>query len=165
MGFIQLHPKDRAKYGAPEQIPFDLGEVGVRQREAFEKKTKRSYNWLLDQLRGVPELDENGNAIPVPVFNADGTPKLNDDGSPAVRMKLTRDPATLAHLAWLALWGFGIRLPWDDKDGEVVFDVIDSGLRVDFSSDEDDEEEDDDEGKAPTDSESTTNPTETSPGQ
>lgn len=163
MGFISLHPKDRKKYGAPEEIPFDLAEIGVRQREAFEKKTKKPYNWLLDQLRGVPELDGAGNAIAVPVLDADGEPKLNEDGSPVVRMKMTRDQATFAHLAWLALWGYGIRLPWDDKDGDVLFDVIDNGLRINFGPDEDDEEETGDEGKELTDSENMTSPTEQSP--
>lgn len=159
MGSVTLHPKDCEKYGVSEPIPFDLGGVGVRQRAAFEKATKRSYSWLLDQLRGVPDLDEAGNAIPEPVFDRDGTPKLNDDGSPVVRMKLTRDPEALAMVAWLALWGHGIRVPWNDRDGNVVFDVRDIGLRIDFGSDEDDDDEVD-EGKAPTDSESTTSPTE-----
>ena len=70
-------------------------------------------------------------------------------------MKLTRDPECFAMLAWLALWGHGIKVPYE------TFEVIEIGLRIDLGSDDD---EDVDEGKAPTDSESTTSPTpETSP--
>lgn len=162
MGYIRFHPKDAAKYGAPVEVPFDLGGIGVRQRSAFEKATKHSYNWLLDQLRGVPELDENGNAIPVPVLDLDGSPKVDADGEPVVRMKLTRDPEALAMLAWLALWGHGIRVPWNDRDGNPVFEIREFGTRVDYSSAEDEDEDEVDEGKAPTDSENTTSPT-TSP--
>jgi len=157
MGSVRLHPKDRAKYGAPEEIPFNLSEIGVKQRSAFEKQTKRPLKWFYDQLSGVPELDENGNAVPELVFNRDGSPKLNDDGSQAVRVKLTRDPEVFAMLAWLALWGDGIKVPYD------TFEVIEIGLHIDLSSDDDDDDEVD-EGKAPTDSENMTSPTtETSP--
>lgn len=162
MRFIMLHPKDCEKYGAPDRIPFDLAEIGIRQRTAFEKTTKKPYNWLLDQLRGVPDLDEAGNATAVPVFNGDGTPKLNEDGSPVVRMKLTRDPETMALLAWLVLWGHGIRVPWNDADGNVAFDVIEHGIRIGSDDEEDEEGDEVDEGKAQTDSETTTSPT-TSP--
>lgn len=156
MGSVTLHPKDRAKYGGPEEIPFNLSEIGVKQRSAFEKATKKPLKWFYNQLSGEPELDEAGNAIPEPVYNRDGTPKLNDDGTQAVRVKLTRDPEAFAMLAWLALWGIGIKVPYDD------FDVLEIGLRINLGSDDEDDEVD--EGKAPTDSESTTSPTtETSP--
>lgn len=151
MGSVRLNPKDRAKYGGPEEIPFNLSEIGVKQRAAFEKQTKRPLKWFYDQLSGVPELDENGNAVPEPVFNRDGSPKLNDDNTQVVRVKLTRDPEVFAMLAWLALWGHGIKVPYD------TFEVIEIGLRIDLSSDDDDDEVD--EGKAPTDSENTTSPT------
>lgn len=155
MGSVRLNPKDRAKYGGPEVMQFDLDEIGVKQRSAFEKATKKPLRWFYAQLSGVPELDEAGNAIPEPVLERDGTPRLNEDGTPAVRARLTRDPEVWAMLAWLALWGEGVKVPYD------TFDVIEHGLRIDFGSDEDDEV---DEGKAPaTDSESTTSPTETSP--
>lgn len=164
MRYLILHPKDQEKYGAPERIPFDLAEIGIRQRTAFEKTTKKPYNWLLDQLRGVPELDDAGNAIPVQVYNPDGSPKLDADGEPVMRMKLTRDPETMALLAWLALWGHGIRQPWNDKDGNPVFDIIEVGAYIGSDTEDEDEEEaeEGDEGKAQTDSETTTSPT-TSP--
>ncbi len=156
MANVHFHPKDQAKYGIDGPIKFVLAEVGVRQRAAFEKQTKKPLTWLYNQLSGVPELDEAGNAIPEPAWNRDGSPKLNEDGTQAVRVKLTRDPESLAMFAWLALWGHGIKVPWDD------FEVIESGLRIGPDDDEDDAEVD--EGKAPTtDSENTTNPTETSP--
>lgn len=153
MGSVTLHPKDRAKYDAPEVIPFELDEIGVKQRAAFERASGKSLKWFYNQLAGVPELDEAGNAIPEPVFNADGTPKLSEDGTPVVRPRLTRDPEALAMLAWLALWGHGIRVPYD------TFDIIEIGLRIDLGSDDGDV----DEGKAPTDSESTTSPPESFP--
>jgi len=164
MRYLVLHPKDQEKYGAPERIPFDLAEIGIRQRTAFEEKTKKPYNWLLDHLRGVPELDEAGNAVPVQVFNPDGSPKLDDNNEPVMRMKLTRHPETMALLAWLALWGHGIRVPWNDKDGNPAFDIIEHGAYIGADTDDEDEEEaeEGDEGKAPTDSETTTSPT-TSP--
>jgi len=155
-GSVQLHPKDQVKYGAPPSIPFDLNELGVKQRAAFERETKRTLKWFFNQLQGVPELDEHQNPIPVPVVNPDGSPKLDDAGNPVVKMKLTRDPEVFAMYAWLALWGHGIRVPYE------TFDVIEVGLRIDYGNDETDE--DVDEGKAPaTDSESSTSPTETSP--
>lgn len=157
MALIHLNPKDQAKYGVDGPVPFVLSEVGIRQRAAFERQVGKPLQWLYNQLSGVPELDEAGNAIPVPVLNADGTPKLNDDGTPVVRMKLTRDPESMAMLAWLALWGAGVKVPWDD------FEVIEDGLRVGPSADDAEDEPESDEGKAPTDSASTTSPTETSP--
>lgn len=156
MALIRFHPKDQAKYGIDGPITFVLSEVGIRQKAAFEKQTKRSLNWLYNQLSGVPELDEHGNAIPEPAYNGDGTPKLNEDGTQVVRVKLTRDPESLAMFAWLALWGVGVKVPWDD------FEVIESGLRIGPGEDEDDTEVED-EGKAQTDSASTTSPTEQSP--
>lgn len=153
MALIHLHPKDQAKYGVDGPIPFVLSEVGVRQRAAFQKQVKKPLQWLYEQLSGVPELDENQNPIPVPVLNEDGTPKLGPDNQPVVRMKLTRDPEALAMLAWLALWGVGVKVPWDD------FEVIESGLRVGPSADDDEDEDEVDEGKAPTDSASSTSPT------
>jgi hypothetical protein len=160
MGTITLHPKDCARLGVTGPIPFNLVEVGIRQRTAFETATKRPYGWLIDQLRGVPELDEHNNPIPVPVLNEDSSPKLDENNEPVVRMRLTRHPDALPMLVWLALWGHGIRVPWDDKDGEVVFDLIADGLRINYGADETEEdgEEEDDEGKAPTDSAATTSP-------
>ncbi len=156
MAIVSFHPKDQQKYGIDAPVRFVLSEVGIRQKAAFEKQTKRSLSWLYNQLSGVPELDENQNPIPEPAFNRDGTPKLNEDGTQAVRARLTRDPESLAMFAWLALWGVGVKVPWDD------FEVIESGLRIGPDDDEDDAEVD--EGKAPTtDSGSTTSPTETSP--
>ncbi len=158
MGSIRLHPSDREKYKTPDVIPFELGNIGVRQRAAFEKATKRSLKWLYEQLAGVPELDDAGNAIPEPVFNDDGSPKVTDDGSPVVRPRMTRDPETVAMLVWLALWGVGIRVPWNDRDGNPVFEIREVGIHLDLS-DEDDDEDVEGEGKALTDSENTTSPT------
>lgn len=156
MASIHFHPKDQARYGFEGPITFVLSEVGVRQRAAFEKQVGKPLQWLYSQLSGVPALDEHGNAIPEPAYNRDGSPKLGEDGIQVVRVKLTRDPESLAMFAWLALWGHGVKVPWDD------FEVIENGLRIGPDDDEDDTEVDD-EGKAPTDSASTTSPTETSP--
>lgn len=155
MALIYLHPKDDAKYGVTSPIRFASDEVGVRQRLAFENQTKQPLRWLYQQLGGVPALDEQGNAIPVPAYNVDGSPKLDADGEPVMRPKLTRHPETFVMLAWLTLWGAGVRVPWAD------FDVMESALRVGPDADDTDEV-DEDEGKAPTDSASTTSPT-TSP--
>lgn len=129
MGYITLHPDDQAKYGAPPVIPFDLSAVGVRQRAALEKASKRSLRWMLDQLQGVPELDENDNPIAVPVFEDDGvTPVFEADGvTQAVVPRLTRDGEAIAMVVWLALWGIGIKVPWDTFDPREVGLVIRAG--------------------------------------
>jgi len=152
MALVHFHPKDMERYGLDGPVRFVMSEVGVRQEAAFEKQVKKPLRWLYEQLSGVPELDEHGNPIPVPVIDAAGEPILNDDGTPVVRMKLTRDPESLAMFAWLALWGNGVKVRWDD------FDIVKSGLRI-GPDENDDEDAEADEGKAQTDSASTTSPT------
>lgn len=125
MGTLRLSESDREKYGQPELIEFDLAGTGVRQRAALERETKRSYRWLLDQLSGVPELDEHQNPIPE-LDEETGEPKLVD-GEPVV--KLTTDPDAIAMFVWLVLWGKGVRVPWE------TFDIAEIGLRLNFSSD------------------------------
>lgn len=124
MGYIKLHPADREKYGAPERIPFDFTAVGVRQRAALERETKKSYRWLIDQLEGVPELDEAGNPIPVPVLDDEGKPVLNEDGTEKVEPKLKRDGEAIAMFIWMMLWGAGVKVPWS------TFDIRDDGLEI-----------------------------------
>lgn len=135
MGYIRLNPKDAEKFGVDERVHFEFTAIGVRQRSAFEKGAdgpKRSFRWLLDQLAGVPELDENQNPIPVPVYNLDGTPKLGDDGEPEMTPKLSRDLEAVAMFVWLVLWGAGVRTPWND------FDVLEYGLELHFFDDDED---------------------------
>lgn len=145
MGYIRLHPADCKKYGAPEEIPFSLTSIGTRQRGAFEKSPdgpRKPWRWLLDQIGGVPELDDAGNPIPVPVIDDEsGEQVRNEDGTPKVTEKLTRHPDTFAMLAWIALWGEGIRVPWEKVDpatGRVqVFDVREVGLQLNLLDEED----------------------------
>lgn len=135
MGTIRLNPLDAERYGAPEVIDFDLRRIGVRQRGALEKATKHSLRWMLDQLSGVPEVDDVGNVIVEHVLNDDGTQKLNADGSPELAPKLGHDADAVAMIVWLALWGAGIRVAWEG------FDVTEIGLRISLANaDEDDEE-------------------------
>jgi hypothetical protein len=125
LGYIKLHPRDAEKYGAPDEIPFDLSAIGVRQRSAVEAVSKRSLRWMFDQLAGVPELDEHGNTIPVPVTDRDtGEQKIGDDGEPVFTERLTRHGDAIAMVAWMALWGIGIKPAWD------TFDPIETGLVV-----------------------------------
>lgn len=148
MGYIRLHPKDAEKYGVSEEIPFDLTAIGTRQRAAVESASRRSLRWMFDQLAGVPELDEAGNPIPMPVLDDDGNPVMEDDGvTPKVTARLTRHGDAIAMIAWMALWGIGIKVPWDD------FDPIESGLVVRAWDDEDDSGKDE---EPETDSASTT---------
>lgn len=147
MGTIHLHPDDRAKYGTPETgIPFDLSKIGLRQRAAFQREIGKPYGWFLEQLDGVPELDAAGNPIPDPVIDpATGEQKV-EDGEPVFTPRLARDPEVLAMFVWLAMWGAGVKTPWD------TFEIIANGLDVDGG--------DDQPGKADeptTDSASTTN--------
>lgn len=149
MGSIRLHPNDQKKYRTPPEIPFDLTAIGIRQRKAFMRETKMTLSWLYDQLAGKPELDEAGNPIAVPVLDDAGQPVLNDDGSTKVTEKLTVDEEALVMLAWLALWGIGIKIPWAE------FDLQFNGLEI-LGGDEEGE----DQGKADvpeTDSATTTN--------
>jgi hypothetical protein len=149
MGYINLNPKDAAKFGCDERIELELTDIGVRQRSAVEKACKRSLRWMFDQLQGVPALDENNNPIPEPVLDDAGNPIMEDDGvTPKVTEKLTRDPEALAMLVYLALWGAGIRTDWD------TFDVHEIGLEVHLA-DEDEASEGKDEAPE-TASESTT---------
>lgn len=131
MAHIRLNPKDAEKYGCPEVVEFDFDAIGIRQRAAVEKATGYRLGWMLEQLSGVAELDENGNGIPVPVVDDDGNPVLNDDGTPKVTEKLTTDPEARAMLVYLVLWGAGVRVPWDD------FDVRLRGLEIDYGSADD----------------------------
>jgi hypothetical protein len=153
LGYIKLHPKDAEKYGAPPEIPFDLTAIGVRQRAAVEAAARRSLRWMFDQLAGVPELDEAGNPIPVPVRDGDGNPVMEDDGvTPKVTPRITRHGDAIAMVAWMALWGIGIKVPWD------TFDIVESGMVVRAWGDDGDDSEDEP-GKADqpeTDSESST---------
>lgn len=134
MGSIRLHPADAAKYGAPEEIPFDITAIGVRQRSAVEKASRHSVRWMFDQLAGVPELDEHGNAIPVPVLDDDGKPVMEADGvTPKVEPRLTRDGDAIAMVAWMALWAIGIKVPWDS------FEIRESGFTIDARGDGEDD--------------------------
>lgn len=137
MGYIKLNPKDAEKYGVDERVDFDLTAIGLRQRAAFEQGANgpgRSLRWLFDQLSGVPKLDEAGNPIPIPVLDDAGEPVFEDDGvTPKVTPQLTRDPEAVAMLIWLALWGVGVRSPWE------MFDVRVDGLDFGFA-DEGDED-------------------------
>lgn len=139
MGYIKLHPKDAEKYGAPEEIPFDLTTIGTRQRAAVESASKHSLRWMFDQLAGVPELDEAGNPIPVPVIDPETGEQKVENGEPVFTERLTRHGDAIAMIAWMALWGIGIKVPWD------TFNPIEAGLIV-RAFDED--EADDDSGKA-----------------
>lgn len=147
MGYIKLHPADREKYGVPEEIPFDWAAIGVRQRAALERETKRSYRWMTDQLEGVPELDENQNPIPEPVIDpATGEQKI-ENGEPVFTPRLKRDGEALAMFVWMAMWGIGVRVPWD------TFEIRQNGLEI-----LGDGEGDEGKAEAPeTDSASTTN--------
>lgn len=152
MGSIKLNPKDAERYGTPERIEFNLADLGVRQRAAVEKACKRPLKWMFNALSGVPELDENGNAIPVPVFDDEGNQVFEDDGvTPKMEPKLWRDPEALAMFVYLILWGAGFRTDWD------TFDIYESGLEIQSDSDEDEPSEGKDEAPAgTTDSASTT---------
>lgn len=135
MGYIKLNPKDAERYGVGERVDFEFTAIGVRQRAAFEKGAdgpKRPFRWLLDQMAGIPELDEHQNPIPVPAYNVDGTPKLDDDGEPEMTLKLVRDLEAVAMFVWLVLWGAGVRTPWDG------FDVLEYGLELHFFDDDED---------------------------
>jgi hypothetical protein len=154
MGSITFNPIDVAKYGIPETVEFDLKAFGVRQRAAVEKATGHKATWMFDQLSGVPELDEHGNAIPVPVLDDDDNPVLDEDGNPKVTEKLTRDPEALAMFVWMVLWGAGHRLDWN------AFDVCEVGLKVRIVDDEDEPEGKDD---APTTDSANTTSESTSP--
>ena len=146
MGYIKLNPKDREKFGGPEEIPFDLNAIGIRQRAALERETKKSYRWFMAQLGGVPALDEDGNPIPVPVIDPETGEQKIENGEPVFTPRLKQDGDALAMLVWLALWGAGIRVPW------ATFDILEAGLEIRG------EDEDAEAGKAEaaTDSESTT---------
>lgn len=149
MGIIRLNPADAAKYGAPpEGVPFDLTAVGVRQRSALVRETRKPWGWFIDQLGGVPELDEHQNPIPVPVIDPDTGEQKVENGEPVFTPKLVQDGDAIAMLVWLALWGAGIKVPWDN------FDILATDLEIDLTG------EDDEPGKAEapeTDSASTTN--------
>jgi hypothetical protein len=136
MGYIKLHEKDAAKFGCPERVDFEFESIGVRQRAAVEKACRRSIRWMLEQIQGVPEFDENNNPIPIPVVDDDGNQVMEDDGvTPKMTPKLRRDPEATAMLVYLALWGAGYRLDWD------TFDVRAVGLEVNFTDDEDEANE------------------------
>lgn len=132
MGYIKLNPKDAERYSCPERIEFDLQDIGVRQRSAVEKACGRSLRWMLDQLMGVPELDENNDPIPIPVLDDEGNTVFEDDGvTPKMEPRLRRDPEAIAMVIYLALWGAGYRIPWD------TFDIYELGLELRLSGDED----------------------------
>lgn len=117
MGYIKLNPRDAAKLGVPERIDFDIADIGIRQRAAVERNCKRTIRWMFNALQGVPELDEAGNAIPVPVLDDDGKQEYEDDGvTPKMEPLLRRDPDALAMFVYLGLWGAGHRLDWDTFD-------------------------------------------------
>jgi hypothetical protein len=149
MPSIRLNPADREKYGTEEWIDIDYQAIGLRQRAAAEKATKRSLRWMFDQLQGVPELDDDGNAIPVRDPATGELVLVN--GQPVPR--LITDPEALAMVVWMALWGVGIKVPWDD------FDVTGNGLefkRLDIEVEDEDEDDSGKDQEPETDSESST---------
>lgn len=149
MSSIRLHPADCEKYRAPEVLEFELAAIGVRQRSALQKASKRSLSWMFDQLSGVPELDEQGNAIPEPVIDPETGEQQVENGVPVVTERLTRDPEAVAMLVWMVLWGAGIHTPWD------TFDIREIGLKITLGAGDEDEEQGKDE-EQPTSSEATT---------
>ena len=150
MPTIRLNPKDCERYGAPAAIDVDFEAIGLRQRSALEKASKRSLRWMYDQLSGVPELDDNQNPIPVPVIDPETGEQEIENGEPVFTPKLTRDPDAFLMLVWMALWGIGIHTPWE------TFDVIENGLRLDRSDSDGGEDEPGKGEEQPTDSENTT---------
>lgn len=130
MGYIELSPEDREKYGAPERIPLKYGYWGLKSIDALETEVGWTLEDLTNELQRK-KRDADGNVVTRDDLDDDGNPVLDDDGTPKqIEVSARSTRATLA-LVWLCLRSAGIRVPWDD------FDIQPIGLRISWADSED----------------------------
>lgn len=144
MGYIELAPEDREKYGAPERIPFAYGRWGLKAIDALEQQVieipvgeDKPRGWTVEDLHNGMRRkvrDADGNVIQEPEVDDAGNPVIDGDGNPKMRDVTSPSRTAIAAIVWLALWSNGVRIPWRE------FDVPPNGLRIQWA---------DDEGKAP----------------
>lgn len=144
MGYIELAPEDREKYGAPERIPFTYGRWGLKAIDALEAQVievpvgeDKPRGWTVEDIdNGMRRKvrDADGNVVQEPELDDEGNPVLDGEGKPKMRDATRPSRTAIAVIVWLALWSNGVRVPWHD------FDVPPNGLYIHWG---------DDEGKAP----------------
>lgn len=130
MSYLELSERDRKRYGVPERVEFEAGQIGMRAIKALRVQTGYDYDRLKELAGGVPKLDEHGDAITEPELDDNGEPVLNEDGTPRRKLVLFHDEDALVAMVWVILWDAGHRIPWD------TFDVYPVGLRLIIASDE-----------------------------
>lgn len=145
MGYIELAPSDREKYGAPERIPFTYGRWGLKAIDALEAQVietpvgeDKPRGWTVEDLdNGMrrKKRDADGNVIQEPELDANGNTLLDDTGAVVMRDLIDPHNTAIAAVVWLTMWCAGIKIPWRD------FDAVPVGLHIQWA--------DDDEGKAP----------------
>ena len=143
MGYIELAPEDREKYGAPERIPFTYGRWGLKAIDALEAQVievpvgeDKPRGWTVEDLdNGMRRKKRNpdGSIVQEPELDDDGNPLLDAAGNPVMRDAIDPSNTAMAVVVWLSMWCAGVKIPWAD------FDVVPTGLRIQWA----------DEGKAP----------------
>src|ERR1044071_5381663 len=83
MAYLELSEKDRKRYGVPERVEFEPGQLGMRTISQLRKQTGYEFDALLDRIEGVPRRDpETGDLALEDDKDDDDNPVLNDDGTP-----------------------------------------------------------------------------------
>lgn len=65
MGYIELAPSDREKYGAPERIDFEYNRIGLRTIAALKQETGHTLETLAEAL---DEKGRNEEAVAAVVW-------------------------------------------------------------------------------------------------
>lgn len=66
MGWIQLAPEDREKYGAAERIPLEYGRWGLKSIDALETQV----GWTLEELSNALRQTQSKKAMAAVVWLA-----------------------------------------------------------------------------------------------
>lgn len=140
MGWIELAPEDREKYGAPERIPFIYGRWGLKAIDALEAQVievpvgeDKPRGWTVEDLHNGMRRrlrDADGNVVQEPELDDEGNQVLDGEGKPKMRDAISSSQLAIAAVVWLALWSDGIRVPWRD------FDVSPTGLHIQWGDEE-----------------------------
>lgn len=140
MGWIELAPEDREKYGAPERIPFAYGRWGLKAMDALEAQVievpvgeDEPRGWTIEDLdNGMrrKKRDTDGNIVQVPELDDDDNPLLDGDGNPKLRDAIDPSNTAIAAIVWLSMWCAGIKVRWQD------FDIVPLGLHIQWTDDE-----------------------------
>lgn len=145
MGYLELGPIDRKRYGVEGRIEFANYQFGIRSTKALRLATGYDYEVLTRLLAGVPKVDPRTNE---PVYEVDEHGEVVNDEAGNPKLELDVDEDAVAAFVWLVLRDAGYKLDWE------TFDVHPVGLTLSLA-----DESEEDSGKDEAASNTTTDPT------